>query len=508
MPTCTFHDSRGDTYYSGDYYVRVTLAESYDVASNTTKVTVSNVEFRSPYNFGGTYSYGKVLVNGTVCADFEHSYVGSQPVNDYVSLGAGSGSVTVSHSATGEASVTVTLAKSDNWSWENEFGLLYNNDLQGLRIANISAQTVALTTRPRASSVSVADGYFGSAVAITITRNSSSFTHTVTVSCAGVSETIATKSSTYPTINWTPAVATYAPKITNAMSATATVTVQTYSGDSLVGTATAACTLTFKAADVAPGVTIAHTDPQGYLSTYGRYVVTKSKIKVTLTPALKYGATVATVSITANGSTYNTNPATTDVISSASNTGISATITDSRGQTATAAAAIAIYDYTAPRINAFSAHRCTAAGADDNTGAYMQVSYDVAITALGNKNSKTLTIKYKKTTDSTYTSRSVAMSAYTASGSVIIAADVNSSYNVQMELTDAFSTTTIVDILPTAYTLMNYGAGVNGGIGIGKVSEKDKVLELGSGWRLEIEGVDVLARLNALQAAIDALSGN
>lgn len=499
MPTVTFYDNRGDTYYSGAYYVRVTLAESYNASTNTSTVTVSNVEFRSPYNFGGTYSYGKVLVNGTVCADFEHSYVGSQTANSYVSLGAGSGSVAVEHNASGAASVSVMLAKSDNRSWENEFGLLYSNDLQGIRISQISAQTVALTTHARASTVSATNGNFGSAITITISRANSAYTHTLKTSCAGHEETLMTKGTTYPTVSWTPSVATYAPLITGAMSATATITLQTYSGNTLLGTSTTTCTLTFKAADVAPSVSIATSDPTGNYGTYGSYLVAKSKIKVTLTPTLKYGATVSIIAITANGSSYSTNPATTDYITSASNNTVTAQITDSRGQTANASVTIPVAAFIPPRINSFSAYRCTSAGVEDNTGAYMLVRYDVEISN-SSGNTRSLKIQHKQHGASSWTTQTVSMTSWAQTGSVVIAANVNYSYDVQLILADSHATSTATTTVPTAYTRLNFGAGVNGGIAIGKVSEENKVVEIAGGWKLKINGVDILAAIQALQS--------
>jgi hypothetical protein len=274
------------------------------------------------------------------------------------------------------------------------------------------------------------------------------------------------------------------------MAATATIVCETYNGDTLLGQSTATCTLTLKAADVAPSISIATTDPTGNLTTYGRFVKGKSKITVTLTPTLAYGATLAATQITANGASYTSSPATTDFILSASKTGISATIRDSRGQTATASATIQIFDYDAPKINAFSAHRCNADGTENNAGAYMAVGYSVEVSPLGNQNAKTLTVKYKKISASTWSTATITLSAYTETGtSQPIAVDTNSTYNVQLVLEDDFATgqsAAVAElVLPTASTRMNWGAGENGGIAIGKVSEYSKTFEVADDWTVK-----------------------
>lgn len=476
--------------------VKIDYTETYNVSTNVTRVSISGVYFRvrGDTNFGTQVIRGRVKIKGeTVCSFSPGSSTATQinVTGSYSKLDNGSGNfyADIAHEADGTGSFTIAVDEAEDASISDVFGFWYSplSHKIGVWGNDVGPQTITLTTRPRASSVSVSNGYFGSNVPITISRHASSFTHTVKVSCAGYTETLMTKGSTYPTINWTPSVATYAPRITAAMSATATVTCETYSGSTLVGTATATCTLTLRAADVAPAVSIATTDPQGYLSTYGRYVKSKSKIKVTLTNTLRYGATLSLTQITANGATYNSSPATTDVISSASNTSVTAKITDSRGQTATASVTIAIYDYTSPQINSFSVHRCNSDGTLNNSGAYMRVDYKVTVTALGNNhpNSKTLTLKYKKASASSYTSQAITLSAYTQTGEVHnIAADVNSSYNVQLVLSDDFASTTSELTLPTASTRMNWKPGENGGIAFGKVSEYDKTFEIADDWYL------------------------
>lgn len=346
------------------------------------------------------------------------------------------------------------------------------------------AVSVTTTASPSTSTVAASNGNFGQAVAITVTRRSSSYTHTVTTSCLGQTETLVNKGTT-TSISWTPALATYAPLIPNAMSASATITCTTYNGNTAVGTDSVTITLSLRAQDVAPVVSIGVSDPMGYATTYGGYVATKSKIRVALTNTMKYGATLKTTAITANGESFSYSPATTGAITSTANTSVTAAISDSRGQSSgTQSTTITILAYNPPKINGFSVHRSDSSGTADDAGAYMRVDYNVTVTALNNHNGKTLAVKYKKRDVSTWSTQSIAMSAYTANGSVVIAADTESTYDVQLSITDDFQETSRTTQLSSAHVCpVNFQSGGKG-VAFGKVSEIEKSVEIADDWTL------------------------
>ena len=327
---------------------------------------------------------------------------------------------------------------------------------------------------------------FGQGNTITLSRNQSGALHTVKVSCLGRTETLMTKGSTYPTLTWTPSVATYAPLLTNAKSTTATVTVETFYAGNSVGTRSTTVTINFRDADVAPTVTMSLSDPTGHLATYGAYVATKSKIRVQLTPTYRYGASAGSVAITANGASYVTNPATTGEITSANNTTVTGKIVDSRGVASnTASATISILAYAAPRVVSLSVHRCQQDGTADDSGAYMRVEYEVSISPLNNRNSKAAAVKCKRRSDANYTTQSVSLSSYSQAGSVILPADTNATYDVQLAVTDDFSSTAVDLQLSTALATINFAAGGKG-VAFGKVSEREKAVEIASDWELYI----------------------
>ena len=134
---------------------------------------------------------------------------------------------TISHNTDGTKQITLQGAWSTSHSTYISGG-------------NVSAQ-VTLPQIARASSVSNMTTFLGTAGTITISRQSSSFTHTITYSFGSASGTLATKTSS-TTITWTPPVNLIA-QITNASSKTGTITCETFSGNTSVGTSTSTLTL-------------------------------------------------------------------------------------------------------------------------------------------------------------------------------------------------------------------------------------------------------------------------
>ena len=128
----------------------------------------------------------------------------------------------------------------------------------------------------------------GSANNITITRASSSFTHTLTYSFGSATGTIATK-TTSTSVSWTPPTS-LASQIPNSTSGSCTLTCYTYNGSTLVGTSTATVTLSVPTS-IKPTITsITATRVNGDVpSSWGIYVQTKSKVTLTINGAAGAG---------------------------------------------------------------------------------------------------------------------------------------------------------------------------------------------------------------------------
>ena len=195
-----------------------------NIAENYTTVTANCYCVRDS---GYAYSGYKTTVNCTLDGTTESKTLAGFDIsasNPKILLG--SFTKKVYHNADG----TKTVSADFTWNSENS----YVGTITG------SASKI-LTTIPRASSVTATDANIGSASAININRASSNLTHTLTYSFSGLSGTIATKTSS-TSVGWTVPTSFYQ-KIPNSSSGTVTITCDTYSGETKIGTKTTTMTI-------------------------------------------------------------------------------------------------------------------------------------------------------------------------------------------------------------------------------------------------------------------------
>lgn len=107
-----------------------------------------------------------------------------------------------------------------------------------------------LNTIPCASTVTATNGTINDWATVNISRASSAFTHTVSATFGSITTGIATKTN-QTSISWV-IPSTWYSQIPNAKSGTATVTCQTYNGDTLIGTSTATFTASVDEEDCTP----------------------------------------------------------------------------------------------------------------------------------------------------------------------------------------------------------------------------------------------------------------
>lgn len=364
------------------------------------------------------------------------------------------GTKTITHNSNGSRSFTITLGAA----------------VYGTSVNCKGSGTFALNTIGRASTLNVNGGTLGVAQTITADRKVSSFTHTLTWECGSYSGTIATKSTA---TSWS-----FTPPLELANTATKLYPVgvyfklTTYNGSTVVGTSDQTVGM-YIPTSIKPTCTVNITDPTGYSATYGGYIQNKSKMKITVTATPAYGSPIASYSIIVNNKNqYNYNPATTGVITTSGSNTIIGKATDERNRTGSATTTINVLAYSSPKIT-FTMYRCDQDGTENMIGSYCKVSYKAVITSLSNKNSKSIKLRYKKTNDTQYTSRTINMSAYTQEGSEIFSAEDGSSYNVQMQAIDSFETSTTTAELSTGFSIMHIAASGKG-LAIGKISQADE----------------------------------
>lgn len=379
----------------------------------------------------------------------------------------GSKSITVSHNADGTGSVTLSA------EWDCGWDSAYTPRHLSL------SETVTLTTIPRASSVSASGNTLGQAVAITISRASSSFTHKLYYSCgsiswAGIASDVGTS------YRWTPPVS-LAAQAPNASSVVLSIIVETYNGSTYIGSSSVQMTLAVPSS-VVPTLSVATSDPTNVSATYGGYVQLRSKLKVDLTASGAHGSTIKAYSIKL-GDIYAVSAAsgTTDYLPTAGALTLTCTVTDSRGRTTTKTQTITVLAYSKPTISDIAAARCNQDGTANRMGDYGKVTFSGAITALSNKNTAAYAVQYREVGAENWSNAgSAAAGNYAPAGAyVVFAADKSKRYEVRVVATDAFEAIgSAVRDLPAAYALLHHAKHLLS-MGIGRLCDKANALQVG-----------------------------
>lgn len=335
--------------------------------------------------------------------------------------------------------------------------------------------TIGIATIPRASQPSLDDTTVymrDQTVRINTNRASSVFTHTLTYSFGSASGTIATGVGTYH--DWVPPIS-LASQIPNATNGLGTITCKTYNGSTLIGTKTVSIRL-YVPADIKPSVSIGKSGVDLYQS---QYVQGKSKVTVTLTASGTYGSTIKSRSTTVKSGTNTISSSTSTsftsgVINYSGTITIATTVTDSRGRTASSSTTISVVAYTGPQVTAFKAFRANSGGSANPQGAYIRITGSASISSINSTNSKTTILRYRAKGASTWINATSNTSSYTPSLAATVAADENTSYEVQIYTEDYYSSSYQTSDVGTAFVLMDFNASGKG-IAIGKVSENDSL---------------------------------
>lgn len=430
------------------------------VTGNTSTITAKlyyNKGTTSNQNTGGNWS-GTINIGGT-----SKSFSGI-----HLTLKPGGGSVlaatysrTITHDADGTKSVALSAT-----------GAISGTTLDSTTVSG----TATLDTIPRKSTLSASNGTLGTAQTLTVTKQATSFTHTITYICGSASGTVCTKSSS-TSVSFTPPLS-LAAQNTTGTSVSVKLTITTYNGSTSLGsnTKTISCSIP---SSVKPSCTLTLSDAKGYSGTYGGYVQGESQLAITVNPTTAQGAAISSYSVSFDGKSYATQTVTTAAISGSGTLAASATVKDTRGRTGTVSQNVTVLAYSRPSVTKLDVHRCNSDGTENAQGAYAKATYTFNITSLSSKNAKTIRLGYKKSSATSYTYVSIT-SAYTATNATkVFAAETGSSYDVVLEVTDSFGTTTRTTSVSTAAVVFHVRADGTG-LAIGKVSERANAFEVGN----------------------------
>lgn len=268
----------------------------------------------------------------------------------------------------------------------------------------------------------------------------------------------------------------------SAATISATATVTTYNGDTAVGTASAAVTITADDgmrpqisegwATAAPYNIGAVAGLTGYIAGYSQATINFDASKLTQAA----GAALASVTVTCSGVTSTAAPYRTPILLGAAD--VVCTAADSRGRTATQTIRIEPMAYAPPTLSQVQILRCTAAGVEAEDGNHYSAKATATFSTLGGQNALTLTAAHK-IQGGVYGTETALTSGEAA---IIGTISPDSTYQVRITATDALgNTATVTAKLPTRQWALKFRADGQGAA-FGKAAEHDKALEIPADW--------------------------
>lgn len=364
----------------------------------------------------------------------------------------GSKTITVSHSDDGTGSANLSA------EWHSGFTSSYTPSSLSV------SQTVTLPTIPRASTVS-GSLTLGSAGVITVNRASTSFTHTVKLKCGTEQVTLCTKSTT-TSLSYTPPLSWAAYNV-NGTTVDITATTTTYDGDTVMGTATNVLSAAIPAS-VKPTLSISLEDTAGYKDTYG-WVQSKSKLKVTYTASGAQGSAIASKSLTIGGESAD--PDGENALSKSGSIVVLASVTDTRGRTASVRSTITVTAYAPPSISDLTFARGTYSS---NTWSESANGADLKVTLNCSVSVSTATITFY----ADYTEKAKLLSQESGEKvAYLVDFGTDTTQQLKVKVEDAFGGSVVREMtVPTVAVILNLNF-ANMSACFGGVAERSKSVE-------------------------------
>lgn len=480
-----------DEFSVRPHILRLTVTQgTQNIVGNYTDVNWNLRIYRAaswkPYGSDGSWS---VNIHGNgYSGSFSYNF------NNYTELLLASGTTRIYHNADGTATISVSSSA-------------YIGSAGGSASAGGS---MSLTTIPRAStptfSASPIDA--GQTVTITTNRASSSFTHDITYSIGSlVDQPIATGVGT--SVGWAIPMSILN-QMTEAVQAPVSIKTVTKNGSTVIGTTTVNLQVKAPTSVVPDFTTITHSEATaGLAANVGAYVQGLSKLNLAITGAVgAYGSTITSYQITVAGQTVNAvSGVTPNPLGNSGTVNIQATITDSRGRTRTKTVGITVLAYLPPQLNDVTVERALSSGVPDpDDGTYVRVNIDAQVQSLIvggiQKNALTYTIFSRLRGVSGWTLKAsdipggVSVDTY----ELISTYALGMSYDILIEVSDDFATTSIQLTISVAQTFMHWDGVL--GVGIGKRRENG-VLDVAGD--VFIRNGEEVVSFPDLDAEIDAL---
>lgn len=457
---------------SGNYKLRVDWSATQNITNNTSKVTcVMYLVQANSWSLGiASRSNNSTSIAGT-------SYSWTSPaINNNGGTTTKLATVTsgnIAHNADGTKSITLSAT------------FRIGATISGTYYDVITASTtVTLNTIPRATqpTLSASSVNMGSEVTISTPKASSSFTHDLAYKFAG-SDWLSIATGVSTSYSWT--VPDLATSIPNATSGTVTVRCITKSGSATVGTKTVLLTAKVPTSVVPTISTVATTEAtSGLAAQFGAFIQGKSAIKATITASGAKGSTITKYSTTFQGKTYTGGTWTSSVVTNSGNLSMVTTVTDSRGRTAKKTTTVNVLAYTKPKVKELVVRRVNEQGQADSNGTRVSIAYEYSVASLGGKNTASMTLTYKRPTETAWSSSIQNGTSLNGSGSVLssLTFPTDYQYDFRLQVVDWFGaagTSTYMTTLPSGAVIFDIKSDGKG-FALFKTSEREGI-EFGAG---------------------------
>lgn len=430
-------------------YLKCVLEIRKDVSSSTTS-----------YNNGGANI--TMTVNGTSLYSATSFDIRSMTKGARKTLATKY--ITINHNSDGSKSINVAA-----------------NFASGVSLGTASiSKTYACRTIPRATTptLSASSVNVGSSVTINTPRVSSSFTHRLFYKI-GSGSWISIATGVGTSYSWT-VPKSIASSFPNNSSGVIVIAADTYNGSTKIGSKQVNLTVNIPTtAEFMPTVsslTVSEAVSKVTAAFGSGYVQGLSQLNVKTTATGAYSSTIKSYSTSVDGVKYNSAAFTSNVINSVGTIPITVTITDSRNRTATKTINVSVIAYSSPTITAMSYQQCNADGTANNEGTSTKVVISGKVASVDNQNNRTLTLKWKKSTETTYQTRVLSTSGWEfAVETIINDTAIDETYEFVAVLSDKIKT--VEKEITTGTVALSFLAGGNG-LAIGKEAEKDGICDV------------------------------
>lgn len=340
-----------------------------------------------------------------------------------------SGSTTIAHNADG--------TKTFSFSFSQQFDINYSG--VGWIGTKSGSGSGTLSTIPRTSSVSSTNANIGENITISISRASSSFTHTLTYAFCGLTGTIATKTSS-TSVSWTLPTSFYG-QMPNTKSSWGRIICDTYSGSTKIGSSECRFDVYIKESTNKPGISATVVDvndaTKALTGDENKLIKYYSKVKFSITSSPKNSSATKGIYVIYNGQTFTggSGNSWTDYFSDVISGSYVCRVTDTRDFSNSLTINKTLINYVKITC-AMTVSNPTASGECTLTikGNYFNGSFGAT--------NNTLTVQYKKD-DGSWTNATASLSGNTYTATVnLTGLDYTQAYTFQARATDKLATAT------------------------------------------------------------------